>query len=72
MAPSSDRNDTAESVVAAVGESAILVGDEVHRVTVTVGVASGSAADFATIYAAADRALYSAKASGRNTWARAT
>ncbi len=69
---SSDRDDIAAQLVASVGSSAVAAAGDTHRVTVTAGVAAGRAGDFAALYAAADGALYRAKASGRNGWARAT
>lgn len=48
----------------AIEHSASTVSD---RLTVSIGIASSVADDAATLFAAADRALYSAKAAGRNT-----
>ena len=49
-----------------VAQTPIAVGGQLIRVTVSVGIASGEGVSFNWLYAAADKALYAAKAAGRN------
>jgi len=49
-----------------VAQTPIAAGGQLIRVTVSVGIASGEGVSFNWLYAAADKALYAAKAAGRN------
>jgi diguanylate cyclase (GGDEF)-like protein len=49
-----------------VAQTPIAAGGQLIRVTISVGVAAGDGASFNWLYAAADKALYAAKAAGRN------
>ena len=49
-----------------VAQTPIAAGGQLIQVTVSVGVAAGDGASFNWLYAAADKALYAAKAAGRN------
>jgi len=49
-----------------VAQTPIAAGGQLIRVTVSVGIASGEGVSFNWLYGAADKALYAAKAAGRN------
>ena len=60
----------ATALIEAVNAEPVVVNDVAIDATVTIGVSSGAGSDGENLIRSADRALYTAKASGRNRWER--